>query len=174
MSIKKLTMTALLTAAALIIYLVEVNIPSLTPIPGIKLGLANIVSIFALYITGPYNALCVLLARIFLGSIFSGQVIAMIYSLSGGLLSFSIIALIRGFFKISQIWIVSVIGAITHNIGQIIAAVIITGTPEITIYLPVLIISGIITGAFTGLAAQVLTERLIKLGLADLYVKKKT
>ena len=160
MKTKNLTTAALLTAVALIIFVIEAQIPPLTPVPGIKMGLSNVVTVFALFSLGPFYALVILLARILLGSMFAGQMTALMYSMAGGLLAYLVSAALRPLFKEHQVWVVSGIAAVFHNIGQIAAAVWITGTPEIVVYLPSLSISGIITGVFTGLCAQQLLLRL--------------
>lgn len=151
---EKLVLLSLLTAVALIIFTVEMLLPSLTSIPGIKLGLANIVSLFTMFWLGRKEAFCVLMTRILLGSMLTGQIMTLIYSISGGLLSFCIIALCFRFFNAKQLWIPSIISGLFHNIGQISCAIIILKAPQLVSYLPVLIISGIVTGCFTGLVAQ--------------------
>lgn len=160
MSAKQLTRDALLCAIALTIFMIEAQIPALVPIPGVKLGLANIVTIYAVFVYGPKDALAILLVRIVLGSIFSGQITTILYSLAGGLLCFCVVVLIRKFLSERQIWVASVIGAIFHNIGQIIVAILITSTWRLVVYLPVLMVSGILTGLFTGLCAQFLYGKM--------------
>lgn len=91
---QRLTRLALLTALALIIFIVEAQIPPLTAIPGVKLGLANIITLMTLYEFGPKDALMVLLVRIFLGSVFSGQMLMLLFSLAGGLLCYAVCALL--------------------------------------------------------------------------------
>ena len=174
MSSKKLTTAALLTAAALIMFVIEAQIPPLTAVPGIKLGLSNIVTLFALYTMGPGSALCILLVRIFLGSIFLGQMMTLIYSLAGGLLCFCLSALMSRVFPPHKLWVVSVFGAMAHNVGQIATAIWVTNTPELLLYLPILIISGIITGMFTGVTCQTLLRRLIELKSVSYSGKWKT
>lgn len=164
MELKKLTRDAFLTAIALTIFMVEAQIPALVPIPGVKLGLANIVTVFALFAYGPKDALLILLIRVFLGSVFSGQMTTFFYSLSGGLLCFAVTLLMKKVLSERQIWVAAVIGAVFHNIGQIIVAILITSTPGIIVYLPILLVSGIITGLFTGLCAQFLYGKLKHLG----------
>lgn len=164
MELKKLTRDAFLTAIALTIFMVEAQIPALVPIPGVKLGLANIVTVFALFAYGPRDALLILLIRVFLGSVFSGQMTTFFYSLSGGLLCFAVTLLMKKVLSERQIWVAAVIGAVFHNIGQIIVAILITSTPGIIVYLPILLVSGIITGLFTGLCAQFLYGKLKHLG----------
>ena len=101
----------------------------------------------------------ILVARILLGSLFSG-VMSLLYSLAGGLLCYCVMLLLRRVLTRKQIWVASVIGAVFHNIGQILVAIVVTGTPAIVSYLPILLISGIAAGLFTGVAAQYLVGRL--------------
>ena len=164
----RLTNLALLTTVALIIFVIEANLPPLTSIPGIKMGLANIVTLSVFYLFSQKDALMVLLVRVILGALASGQIMTLPYSLSGGLLCFCVCALLLPLFPLKRLWLLSVIGAIFHNIGQIIVAVVLTGTPEIIWYLPVLLISGTISGFFTGYDAQSL---LIHIDL--LQIKKQ-
>ena len=164
MKVKQLLRMAMLTAVALIIFLVEAQIPNPVPIYGVKLGLANIVTVYAVFALGPGPALMILLCRVFLGSVFSGQMMMFLYSLGGGLLCWCAMCVLRRMVTGKQIWVCSVFGAIFHNIGQMAVAVAVTRTPSLLVYLPILLISGIVTGAFTGLAAQLLLDRLDKLG----------
>ena len=163
MKIKRLTGDAILSAIALTIFMVELYLPTLTPIPGVKLGLANIVTVFAIFVLRPLDAGMILAARIALGAMFSGQMTAVMYSLAGGILCFLVMLVMRKIVTEKQIWVASVIGAIAHNIGQIIVAVLITQTTAIIAYLPVLAISGTVAGLFTGLCAQFLTARCKRL-----------
>ncbi len=169
--IKKLALAALLAAVALIVWYIEAQLPYLTPVPGIKPGLSNIVSLFALYCVGPLFALGVLVVRIVLGSLLTGQVAALLYSLFGGLPAFGLGVLIRRRFPVKQIWVVSIFMAIVHNAGQLTAAVLVTATPELAAYFPALFVSAIVTGAFTGLAAQFLLLRLRAAGVIKLHEK---
>ena len=162
MKTKKLTTMALLTALALILFTVEAQIPPPVPIPGVKLGLANIITVYAMFALGPKEALCILLARVFLGSVFSGQMSTLFYSLSGGLLCYCAMLLLRKLLTEQQIWVCSVIGAVFHNIGQMGMALMIFQSPSVLIYLPLLMLSGIVAGLFTGLCAQFLLRRLRK------------
>ena len=152
----------LLTALALIIFTVEAQLPPLVPIPGVKLGLANVITVYAMFCLGPRDTLMILLCRVFLGSVFSGQMMTLAYSLSGGLLCYAVMLPLRKIVTDHQIWVCSVIGAIAHNVGQMIAAVVIAQTVQLLMYLPVLLISGVIAGLITGLAAQFTIERLKK------------
>jgi heptaprenyl diphosphate synthase len=160
MKLKRLTRAAVLTAVALTIFMVELQIPSVVPIPGVKLGLANIVTVYAMFLLGPADTLAILIVRILLGSIFSGQMMSLIYSLSGGFLCYLVMLIMRKIVTKKQIWVCSVVSAIAHNIGQMAAAILVTSTPNLIIYLPVLMISGVIAGLFTGLSAQFLVNRV--------------
>lgn len=160
MTTKRLTRMAVLTAVALTIFIVELQLPNLTPVPGVKLGLANIITVYAMFALGPGDTLGILLARILLGSMFSGQMMSLFYSLAGGLLCYIVMLLMRRLFTLRQIWICSVLGAVAHNLGQITAAILITRTPALIYYLPILMVSGIIAGIFTGLCAQFVVNRM--------------
>ncbi len=162
MKTKNLILTAILTALALAAFTIEAAIPPLTPIYGIKLGIANVFTLFALYALGTRQAAAVLFLRIVLGSIFTGQLVSFIYSLTGGVLSFVLMILLKRFFPIKQVWVLSALCAVMHNVGQFAAAVLMTGTVQILYYLPVLVIAGIIAGTFTGLCAQLVLMRLKK------------
>lgn len=163
MKTKNLILTAILTASALVAFTIEAAIPPITPIYGIKLGIANVFTLFALYALGRHQASAVLFIRILLGSIFTGQLVSFIYSITGGVLSFGLMILLKRFFPLNRVWVLSVLSAVMHNIGQLLAAVLITGTAQIFYYLPVLLISGIIAGALTGLCAQLVLIRFKKL-----------
>lgn len=160
--VRKLTFMALLTAIALTIFMLEAQLPPLAPIPGVKLGLANIITVYAVFALGPGPAAMILLARIILGSLFAGGM-TIFYSLAGGLCCYLVSALISRVLTKKQMWVCSVLGAAAHNAGQIGAAVLITRTPALVVYLPILMVSGILSGLFTGLCAQFLLDRLEKL-----------
>ena len=157
---KQLTTMALLTAIALAIHVAEAQIPPLIAIPGVKLGLANIITVYAAFSIGGGAAAMILIARILLGSMFGGGVMSMMYSLAGGVLCLLITLVLRKILTVKQIWVAGVMGAVAHNIGQIRVAVVVTGTPSIVSYLPILLISGVITGTFTGFAAQAVVNRM--------------
>lgn len=166
MRFRKLTAAALLASVALIIFVIEAQIPPLTPVPGIKMGLANIVTVFTLYLMGPWYALAVVIVRVILGAFVTGQVSALLYSLSGGLAAWTVCAVLTKCFPQDQMWVVSVFGAVVHNAVQILVAVAVTGAQEIVWYLPVLVLSGTIAGVFTGLCAQFLIKRLKNFGIS--------
>jgi len=165
MKLKQLTVDALLTAIALTIFMIEAQIPAPIPIPGIKLGLANIITVFAIFAYTPKDALSIPLVRVFMGSIFSGQISTLLYSAAGGILCFAAMLLIRKILNENQLWVASVIGAVFHNIGQIIVAIVVTGTVGIIVYLPILMVSGIAAGLFTGLCTQFLYQKLKSYGV---------
>ena len=161
MNTKRLIYCALLTAIALTIFMVEAQLPPIAPIPGMKLGLANIVTVYAMFALGPGNTLLILLCRIVLSSLFAGGS-TIFYSLAGGLLCYVSMLLLRKLLTVKQLWACGAIGAIFHNIGQIGAAIAIYQVPQLIVYLPFLLVVGIIAGAFTGLAAQLLLPRVEK------------
>lgn len=160
MKTKRLTELALLTTVALTIFIVELRIPNPFPIPGVKLGLANIITIYAVYHYRAREAAMVLFSRILLGALFAGSAMTLLYSLSGGTLCFLGMLLLRRFIPESSLWFASVIGAVLHNTGQILIAVLITGTIGILAYFPFLLVSGCLAGVFTGLCAQTVTAGL--------------
>ena len=159
MKTKKLVLLALLSAIALTIFMVEAQIPALVPIPGIKLGLSNIVTVFTVFAIGPWEGAAVLFVRIFLGAVFSGNFSSILYSAAGGICAIAVTMLLRRILSKKQLWVASCLGAIAHSVGQMAMAVLVTGTPSIAIYLPVMIACGIVTGLFTGLCAQLLVNR---------------
>ena len=159
MKTKKMTLLSLLSAIALTIFMVEAQIPALVPIPGIKLGLANIVTVFAVFTLGAKEGAAVLFVRIFLGAVFAGNFSTIFYSVGGGACAIGVTILLRKVLTGKQLWVAGALGAIAHSIGQMAVAILMTGTPGLIVYLPVMIVSSIITGIFTGLCAQFLVNR---------------
>ena len=156
---KKIATSALMIALAMILSLVESQIPSFFPIPGIKLGLANIAVIFALYRLSIKDAIVVSLIRVVVVSTLFGTSLTLAYSLSGAVLSLLIMVLLKKSDRFSIVG-VSVAGGISHNIGQIIMAIILMHNSVISYYLPFLIISGIVTGVVIGLVSAKIVERV--------------
>lgn len=156
----RLALCAILTGIALTVFVLESLIPLPLPIPGMKLGLSNIVTVFALAVLGWKEALSIVLARILLGNFFTGQLMSLLYSLGGGILSFLCMALLLRFLQKNQLWVVGTLGGMTHNIGQMAVAVAVTQTPGLLLYLPALLLCGILTGTLTGLCAQLLLRRI--------------
>lgn len=159
MKTRKITLMALLTAIALTIFMIEAQIPALVPIPGIKLGLANIVTVFAVFALGSKEAAMILFARIFLGAVFAGNFSTILYSGAGGLLAILTAIGLQRVLTLKQLWVSGALSAIAHSIGQMAMAVAVTATPGLLAYLPVMIICSIVTGVFTGLCAQLLLNR---------------
>jgi len=153
---------ALLTAVALILFTVEAQLPPPAPIPGVKLGLANIITVYAMFALGPADTLCILLARVLLGSVFSGAMISLLYSLAGGLLCYLSMLLLRRVVTVRQLWVCGVVGAVFHNAGQMLVAVAVLRTAAVAVYFPLLVLSGMAAGLFTGLCAQYVLGRLNK------------
>ena len=149
----------MLTAIALTIFLLEAQIPPLVPVPGVKLGLSNIVTVFTVFVMGPGEGIALLTARIFLGSVFAGNFSTIFYSAAGGGCAIALTILLRRILKPRQLWVAGVFGAVAHSLGQMGAAVLLTGTPELLYYLPVMILCSLVTGLFTGTAAQFLCNR---------------
>lgn len=160
---KKLVLLALLTAIALTVFLVEAQIPPIVPIPGVKLGLANIVTVFAVFAIGSKEGTAVLLCRIFLGAVFAGNFSTILYSAAGGFCAIGVTVGMKKLLTHRQLWVAGALGAMAHNIGQMAAAVAISQTPSLVIYLPLLLAIAIVTGSLTGLCAQILLHRGEKL-----------
>ena len=156
----RITRLALLTAIALTIFLAEAQLPALTAVPGVKLGLANIVTVYAMFALGPGDALLVLSGRVFLGAVFSGQMMTLIYSAAGGFLSWCVLCLLWRLLTGEQIWLASPVAAVFHNLGQLLAAAAVLRSWAVMAWLPYLIIAAILAGLFTGVAAQALLRRL--------------
>ncbi len=163
MNVRKMTQMALLSAIALTIFMVEAQIPALVPIPGVKLGLANIVTVFAVFAMGPKEAASILFVRIFLGAVFAGNFSTIFYSAAGGALAILVTILLRKILTQKQLWVAGVMGAIAHSVGQMAMAVAITQTVGLVSYLPMMIVCSIVTGLFTGLCAQFMLNRGEKL-----------
>ncbi len=145
-------------ALAFTLSYLESLLPLSIGIPGVKLGLANLVVVVALYKLTPYEAFAIAIIRIVLAGLTFGNAYSMIYSLCGGLLSFFAMLLIMKA-ELSVIG-VSILGGTAHNIGQIVAAAVLMGTDKIVYYLPVLLIAGLVTGFLIGGVSKVLIERI--------------
>jgi heptaprenyl diphosphate synthase len=163
MKTKKLTTLALLSAIALTIFVIELQIPPLVPIPGVKLGLANIVTVFAVFAFRGRDGAAVLAVRIFLGAVFAGNFSTIFYSAAGGALTILTTIGLKRILTHRQLWVAGALGAVAHSIGQMAMAVTLTGTPGLVIYLPIMLVCSIITGIFTGLCAQFVLNRGEKL-----------
>ena len=159
MKTRKLTVLALLSAIALTIFVIEGQIPALVPVPGVKLGLANIVTVFTVFAFRGRDGAAVLAVRIFLGAVFAGHFSTIFYSAAGGALAILATIGLKRVLTKKQLWVAGALGAVAHSIGQMVMAVAITGTLGLLVYLPVMIVCSVITGLFTGLCAQTLLNR---------------
>ncbi len=158
---KRLCLLGLLTAAALIVFIIENAIPPIPLFPYIKLGLANTVTLFVLFLEkkgGIADCVLISVVRIILGSLVTGQPMTMVFSFAGALLSLVAVIGGRKIFSGRLVPVVSVMGAIAHNVGQLLVAVLIYGSMSVIYYLPVLIIGGTVCGAVTGVAAMLLLK----------------
>ena len=159
MNVRKMTQMALLSAIALTIFMVEAQIPALVPIPGIKLGLANIITVFAVFALGPREAASILFVRVFLGAVFAGNFSTIFYSGAGGLCAILVTIGTRKILTNNQLWVAGALGAVGHSLGQMAMAIALTATPGLAVYLPVMIFCSVVTGLFTGLCAQLVLNR---------------
>lgn len=158
--VKNIAFYGMMIALAFIFSYLESFIPinALIPIPGVKLGLANVVVLFALYTMKFRDALVIAVIRIFLAGLLFGNPMTIAYSFVGGMLSLVVMALVKKT-KLS-IMGVSMLGGICHNIGQLLVAVVLTETVRIAYYLPVLLISGMVTGLLMGFAAKLVVDKV--------------
>ena len=156
---RKLTQLALTVSFAMMLSFIESRIPAFVAIPGVKIGLANIAVIFTLYKFGFKEAISVSLVRVLLVSILFGSPISLIYSVSGAILSFATMLLLKALTPLREV-AVSVAGGVMHNVGQIIAASIMLDTNVVVYYLPFLILSGTIAGIAVGITAALLIKRI--------------
>ena len=158
--VRRLTELAVLTAVSLIIFIIELQIPNPFPIPGIKLGLANIITVYAVYHYKAHEVAVAVTVRLILGAVFAGNYMALIYSAAGAFLCLTGMLILRRFIDEKHLWMASVFGAVLHNTGQMAAALIMLRTPQLLMYYPFLLLSGCLAGAFTGGCAQLVTARL--------------
>ena len=150
----------LLAAMSLGIYALESLLPPLFPIPGLKPGLSNIITLFALRRFGKKEAGIVLFVRILLSALLFGNAISLVYSLLGGAAALSIEIIADAILKSRYLYLTGAFGGLFHNAGQLTAALIIMKTTAVLAYAPYLAIAGILTGLFTGLCAHYLLSSL--------------
>lgn len=160
-STKKIALCGVLTALAMIFSYIESVIPIPIPVPGIKLGVANIAVITILYVLGVKEAIVINLLRIALTALLFGNVNSFLFSISGAVLSLTIMIIMKKLDFFSCIG-VSVCGGVMHNVGQIIAAVFIMGSEAIVLYLHVLIVSGVFTGVVIGVVSGIVAKHVKK------------
>jgi len=159
MSTKRLAELSMLTAAALIVFVIELRFPDIIPIPGVKLGLANIFTVYAVYRFNAKEVLLMVLTRVILGSIFCSNFSALLYSLAGAAACLAGMLLLRRIIPIRYIWLCSIIGAILHNTGQLLTAMAVMRSPAVLPFYPILLTAGCIAGAFTGICARLILRR---------------
>ncbi|MBE6798348.1 MAG: Gx transporter family protein [Ruminococcaceae bacterium] len=160
---KRMTFLGLAAAVCLVLSFVETLLPPLiAAVPGIKLGLPNIMIIFVLYRFSVSEAAIVSLVRLLAVALLFGSAMTFMYSLAGAVLSLAVMAILRRLNVFSKVG-VSVAGGVCHNVGQILVAIAVLATREIGYYFPVLAVSGIVTGAFVGLCAAELSKRTEKI-----------
>lgn len=159
MNTKKLTTLAITVTLAMALSFLESQIPPLVAIPGVKLGLANIAVIFALYRFGAREAAAVSALRVFLVALLFGSFVSALYSIAGAILSFAVMLLLRRFKVFSEVG-VSVAGGVCHNVGQIAVACVLLETNVILYYLPFLLLSGTVAGVGVGVLSALLIRKL--------------
>ena len=159
MTTKRIARYGLLIALALILSYLESLLPVFVAVPGVKMGLPNIVIMFALYSLGTKDAVIISLIRVVLAGAMFGNVFAILYSAAGAVLSLLVMTLLLKTKRFGPIG-VSVAGGVAHNVGQIIVAILVTETAQIVFYLPVLCISGIAAGVLIGIVSGIVIERL--------------
>lgn len=164
---KKLKRTVVLSLCgtfSLILSYLETLIPPIwSAVPGIKIGLANIAVIFVLYRFGIFNAAIVSFVRLLLSSFLFGNPITFVYGFAGAVLSLAVMAILRKIDLFSMIGI-SVAGAVSHNLGQILTAMLLMETPALGYYMIVLIFTGTLSGVFVGLCGAIILKRTEKIG----------
>ena len=163
-SAQRVAVSGLLTSLMLVLGLIERQFPLTAAVPGIKLGLANSVLIYALYMLGIKQSVVLMLLKALMSWLIYTNMQAMFYSLAGGalsLLAMSALSRIKGVSVIG----VSALGAVAFNVGQILMAVVMLNTPQLIVtYLPVLMVSGVVTGVLTGVVAQMVMKHLKVIG----------
>lgn len=150
------------TALALIFSYVESLIPFQFGIPGVKLGLANLIIVIALYKMRLFEVFLLSIVRILLSGFIFGNYFSILYSLAGGLLSLAVMALLKKLGGFSVIGI-SVAGGVFHNVGQLLTAMVVVETFSVMYYVPVLLVAGVITGFLIGIAAGEMLKRLVNI-----------
>ena len=155
---KRIAALALGISLAMILSFVESQIPPLAAVPGVKIGLSNIVTVVLIYTYGWRDAGIVSISRIFLSALLFGNAVALIYSLSGGALSFAAMLLAKRFLPFGTVG-VSVLGGVMHNVGQVIAAMVVMESAGVAVYLVPLLVSGTVAGVAVGIAAGIIAKR---------------
>ncbi len=158
---KKMTTLALLVSVAMILSYIESLVSAFVAVPGVKLGLSNIATVFALYTLGWPSAITVSLVRVLLSALLFGNIPSLIFSIAGAALALASMIPLSRLNLFTSIG-VSVVGAVCHNIGQVLAAIIVMKTSGIAYYLIPLLFSGTISGIVIGIVSGILVERIKK------------
>ena len=165
-SAQNIALSGLLTSLMLVFGLIERQFPLTAAIPGVKLGLANSVLLYSLYMLGIKQSVILMLLKALMSWLIYTNMNAMFYSLAGGVLSLLAMIILYRMKGVSIVG-VSAIGAVFFNVGQILMAVVMLGTPQLIVtYLPILMISGVVTGVLTGVVAQMVMKHLKAIGRA--------
>lgn len=159
MNTKKISLIGLCVALALVLSYLESLIPPLAAVPGIKVGLPNVIIVFALYKLGAKEATLISVLRLLLVALLFGNALTFFYSFAGAVLSLILMIILQKVDMFSTVG-VSVAGGVAHNAGQITVACLIMETAQIALYLPILILSGVIAGIAVGLAGHLLINRI--------------
>ena len=159
MKAKKLAELAMLTAVALIIFIVELQFPNLTPIQGVKLGLANIITVYAVYKYTAKEVFLIVVTRVILGALFSSHISVILYSMAGAMTCLAGMLLLKKVIPLKYLWLCSTLGTVLHNTGQTVMAVILMRSVAAAANYPILIVTGCIAGLFTGICAQTVLKR---------------
>lgn len=162
MKTKKIAYTGLMIALAFVFSYIEFLLPINIGIPGVKLGLANLVIMVCFYLFGEKDAFILSVIRILLVGFTFANTAMMLYSLAGGILSFIVMVFAKKTQKLSMTG-VSVLGGVFHNVGQILMAMFMLRTDSLLYYLPVLIVAGVVTGTLIGILGAMVTKRLKRL-----------
>ena len=161
-NIRKVAFLGLTASLALLLSYVEFLLPPLfVAVPGIKVGLPNVVILYVLYSIGVKEAAFVSFARICISSLLFGTVMTFAYSVAGAILSLVVMAILKKIDKLSAVG-VSVAGGVLHNLGQILVAMVLLDTPQIAYYMLVLTVTGTISGVFVGLCGALMIKKLPK------------
>ena len=156
---KRIALMGLLVAAAFVLSWLEHLIPISASVPGVKIGLANLVTVFALYKLRVHEAYFVSVLRVLLASFAFSGLFAGLYALSGALLSLTVMLLMKKIGVFSTVGI-SICGGVSHNLAQIALACIVSMTPSLVYYLPFLVLSGSLSGALIGLVGALAVKRI--------------
>ena len=158
---ERIAICGMLLALMLVLGFVESQLPVAAGIPGVKLGLSNGVLIFAVYMFNIPTAFLLMVLKVLLSGMMFGNPSAMMYAFAGGALSLTLMVLLSRMKDISPV-VVSMVGGLSHNVGQVLLAMVILGTPKLVYYMAVLMVVGMVTGLATGVAANGIIRRFRK------------